>query len=148
MLHRKQLVKMGILSGAVFGWIAWLGFFSGSAAETYEIRPEITLGPYQTETMRMMDSYKRLSDQYLSLVQSNLSSMAIDTRQLVEKLDSMDCKLDTLTRQITRIEKHLGLPAVNSSNPIKPTSAEPARDLPRRRSEAQRQPSQTPQGRP
>ncbi|MBN1817829.1 MAG: hypothetical protein JW828_10745 [Sedimentisphaerales bacterium] len=137
MLNRKQLIKIGILGGAAFGWIAWLGFFSGSVAETYEIHPEITLGPYQTETMRMIDAYERLSDQYRDMVQGNLSRMAADTHQLVEKLESMDHKLDALSRQMTRLERHLGLPATANPGPAKPISAKPAGNLPPRRTEAQ-----------
>ena len=61
---------------------------------------EVAVPPYKSDTVRMVEAYERLSDQYLGLVQHSLASMDANDRLLLQKLEAMDRKLDELTKKV------------------------------------------------
>lgn len=58
----------------------------------------------KSDTVRMIEAYERLSSQYLTLVQQNLSQMAAADRDILSKLDAIEKKLDDLAVRLARLE--------------------------------------------
>ena len=73
------------------GWFAFCG-----AAETKTKEYEIAVEPYKSDTVRLIEAYERLSEQYLTLVQQNLAMMAAADRQILDRLDKIEAKIDAL----------------------------------------------------
>jgi hypothetical protein len=99
----------------------------GAEEKTYEIHPEIALGPYQTDTMHVMGAYERLMERYMNLVEVNLQEMSRGNQQTVKKLESIEKKLDALGMRMGRIEKALRIEPVKTSrtkSPAKPEAPE------------------------
>jgi len=77
--------------------------------KTYEIRPEVSMGAYRSDAVRVMDAYERLMDRYMFLVEGNLNNLGTDMSGVIKKLNSIEKKIDVLGTRITRIEKALNI---------------------------------------
>ena len=93
----------------------------GAEDKTYEIHPEIAVGPYQSETIRIMNAYERLMDRYMNMVEVNLKDMSRGNQATVKKLESIEAKLDAMSIRMGRIEKALGIESPKVT-PAKPTT--------------------------
>ena len=93
----------------------------GAEDKTYEIHPEIAVGPYQSETIRIMNAYERLMDRYMNMVEVNLQDMSRGSQTTVKKLESIEAKLDAMSIRMGRIEKALGIESPKVT-PTKPTT--------------------------
>ena len=76
---------------------------------TYEVRPEITLPEYKTDTTRFIESYERILQRLITTNQQGQLNISEDISEVSKKLDSMDKKLDKITKRIKRIEKALNI---------------------------------------
>ncbi|MEJ5260861.1 MAG: hypothetical protein WHS88_11805 [Anaerohalosphaeraceae bacterium] len=84
----------------LFGTIGLLSF---AAVSERSREYEISVPPYKSDLVRMIEAYERLSDQYLALVQQHLLKMDADNQALLKKLDALEKKLDELNRKIERL---------------------------------------------
>jgi hypothetical protein len=89
--------------------VVWFSTSSQGVPKTYEIEPQITIPEYRTDAARAIDAYERLMERFMNLTERNLFRAAADTRDVVQKLDSIDHKLTGLCARIARIEKALGI---------------------------------------
>ncbi len=85
----------------VAAWYAWAG---PRRADTYEIHPNVSAPFGYTPTV---DNY-RLVDLVEELISQN-DDTADQLASIGEKLDSVDAKLNGLTRRMARIERALGI---------------------------------------
>ena len=86
--------------------------FSGSlqgSQNTYELRPNLSIPEYKSDTVRVVDAYERLMDRYMDLTGSHLSTVGMDLRHVVTRLDSIDHRLMELDKRLARIEQALGV---------------------------------------
>ncbi len=107
MITRTHIAKLTVIGIVMVIVIAWTASFSDAQNTAYELRPEVAIAPYQSETTRVMDAYERLMNQYMSLVRSNMTALAEDTKDSRRKLDDIVRKLDTISVRIARIERTL-----------------------------------------
>lgn len=114
--YSKALIMIGCVLAI------WLGSWTDAANKTYELHPDIGMTSPQTNTVMVLDAYERLMDNYMSLVQSNLSAMTGDMTQATKQLGSIERKLDNLAVRMAQIERSLNLPPGpvpgNSSNSL------------------------------
>ena len=89
--------------------LVWLSTSIQGGEKTYEVRPQITLPEYRTDTARAIDAYERLMDRYMGLTERNLTGIGTGLKGVVKKLDSIDAKLTELSTRMARIEKALGI---------------------------------------
>ena len=89
--------------------LVWLSTSIQGGERTYEVRPQITLPEYRTDTARAIDAYERLMDRYMGLTERNLTRIGTGLKGVVKKLDSIDAKLTELSTRMARIEKALGI---------------------------------------
>ena len=75
----------------------------------YEIQPNLSIPEYKTDTVRVIEAYKRLMDRYMDLTGSHLSTVGIDLRNVVTQLDSIDGRLMEIDSRLARIEQKLGV---------------------------------------
>jgi len=92
----KPLLLFAVLLGT-------LGLFSFAAVSEKSREYEISVPPYKSDMVRMIEAYERLSDQYLALVQQHLLKMDADNQAVLKKLESLEKKLDELNRKIDRL---------------------------------------------
>ena len=93
-----SVVNVAILTAVFAGIIA-----TGRAADRsrdYIVAVE----PHKSDTVRMIEAYERLSSQYLTLVQQNLTQMAAADRDILNKLTGIEQKLDVLSKRLERLE--------------------------------------------
>lgn len=110
--HKWALLVILVAAGGL--WIAVSG-----AAERSNRQYEVEVGPYKSDMVRMIEAYERLSSQYLTLVQQNLSHMAAADREILDKLTAIDKKLDDLSSRLARLETPLAVtvPAEGKKEP-------------------------------
>jgi len=89
--------------------LVWLSTSIQGGERTYEVRPQITLPEYRTDTARAIAAYERLMDRYMGLTERNLAGIGTGLKGVVKKLDSIDAKLTELSTRMARIEKALGI---------------------------------------
>jgi len=89
--------------------LVWLSTSIQGGEKTYEVRPQITLPEYRTDTARAIDAYERLMDRYMGLTERNLTGIGTGLKGVVKKLDSIDAKLAELSTRMARIEKALAI---------------------------------------
>ncbi len=121
MKAKKNLLGIGLFVLCVVILAGGAMTLFGAEDKTYEIHPEIALGPYQTETMHVMSAYERLMDRYMNMVEVNLQEMSRGNQQTVKKLVSIGAKLDALSMRMGRIEKALGIEPAKTT-PVRPTT--------------------------
>jgi len=90
--------QMLILAAAVLISV-WMA--SSFAANSYDV----IVGPQKSDMQRMIEAYERLSTQYLVVVQDNLALMANQDRLILEKLTTLEKKLDILTQKLEASQK-------------------------------------------
>lgn len=78
---------------------------------------EISVDAQKSDTVRMIEAYERLSDQYLKLVQQNLVQMSAADRDILAKLNTIDKKLDDLSARLANLEKDK-----KPADPVVPTT--------------------------
>jgi len=76
---------------------------------TYELQPNLSIPEYKTDTVRAIEAYERLMDRYMDLTGSHLTTVGMDLRNVVTRLDSIDGRLMELSTRLTRIEQALGV---------------------------------------
>lgn len=92
--------KPYLILAVLFGTIGLLSF---AAVSEKSREYEITVPPYKSDLVRMIEAYERLSDQYLALVQQHLLKMDSDNQAILNKLEALEKKLDDLNRKIDRL---------------------------------------------
>jgi hypothetical protein len=75
----------------------------------YEVEPPISVPEYRSDAARAIDAYERLMDQYMYLIEGNLTQLGSDVQRTFTKLDSIDGKLAGLSARMARIEQALGI---------------------------------------
>jgi hypothetical protein len=112
-LFTVMIVGMGIV---IFGWLA-----PGNAQQVSTSREyEVVVPEAKSDTQRVIDAYERLSDQFLSLVQSQLVQMATNNRDLASQLDRMEKKLDELSAKVDAMQKPAAPVETKAVNPAVP----------------------------
>jgi len=96
-LFTVMLIGLGMV---LFGWLS-----SGNAGQTSAREYEVVVPAAKSDTQRIIEAYERLSDQYLSLVQNQLTLMAANNRDVLTRLERMEKKLDDLSAKIDAIQK-------------------------------------------
>jgi hypothetical protein len=110
---RKLLI---ILAGAVICLIAArLAVSVTDRGRTYEVEPWITTPEYRTDAGRAIDAYERLMERYMDLAETHL----VDSQQVSQRLDSIDTKLDDISKRLARIEKAIGIDPNTNPSPSK-----------------------------
>ena len=104
--------------------VVWLSTSIQGGEKTYEVRPQITLPEYRTDTARAIDAYERLMDRYMGLTERNLTGIGTGLKGVVKKLDSIDAKLTVLSARMARIERVLGI-----EQPKRPAKGHPSREV-------------------
>ena len=126
MKAKKNLFGIGLFVLCVVMLAGGAMSLFGEEGKTYEIHPEIAVGPYQSETIRIMNAYERLMDRYMNLVEVNLQEMSRGNQVTVKKLESIEVKLDALGMRMGRIEKALGIEPAKTT-PVQPTTRTPSK---------------------
>ena len=75
----------------------------------FEIRPEITLPEYRTDTARAIDAYERVMDRFINLTEKNLTGINTDVKGIAKNLVLIDYRLTELSTRMAGIEKALGI---------------------------------------
>lgn len=89
--------------------VVWFSTSIYAREEIYEIRPQIAIPEYKTDTARIIDAYERLMDRYMGLTEGNLIRIGTDVQSIIKKLNSINGKLTKLSARMTAIEKVLGI---------------------------------------
>lgn len=63
-----------------------------------------SVGEQKTDMARMVEAYEKLSSQYLSMVQQNLTMMSADDQQILNKLSDLEKKIDELREKVDIIQ--------------------------------------------
>jgi TolA-binding protein len=102
--HKTALITVIIigLGTVLFGWMASANAEKVSTSREYEV----VVGEAKSDTQRVIEAYERLSDQFLSLVQSQLVQMATNNRENAARLERMEKKLDDLSAKIDAMQKN------------------------------------------
>jgi hypothetical protein len=100
---------------------------SEGGEKTYELRPEVVLPEYRTDTARAIDAYERLMERYMDLTEMNMVRIGMDVQTFGRKLDSIDSKLVELLTRISRIERALGIEEPRKPVDENPDAKEPGR---------------------
>jgi hypothetical protein len=109
--ENKNLLAVGAVLIACLIVVLMSGSIQGSRKH-YDVKPEITLPPYQNDTTRIIDAYERMMDRFIDLTESNLTGIDTDVKDIAKKLVLIDCKLTELSTRMARIEKALGIEPV------------------------------------
>jgi hypothetical protein len=88
--------------------VIWSSNSIQGGQKTYELRPQVTIPEYRTDTARAIDAYERLMNRYMGLTERNLIRIETNLGSIVKKLDSIDYKLTELSARMAKIEKALG----------------------------------------
>lgn len=122
MKKHKTAIFTVIITGLGIILFGWLG--SGNAERVSTSREyEVVVPEAKSDTQRVIDAYERLSDQFLSLVQSQLVQMATNNRDIATRLERMEKKLDELSVKIDAMQK-------NAAPPLMFKPAAPAESVP------------------
>ncbi len=104
----KNLLAVGaILTACLI--VVWLAGPIQGRKKSYDVKPEIALPEYQTDTTRAIDAYERVMDRFIDLTERNLTGINTDVKDIAKKLVLIDCKLTELSTRMARIEKALGI---------------------------------------
>lgn len=107
--------------------IGWVGMFwaTPSSAKEVSTEYEISVPAMKSDTQRMVEAYERLSDQYLALVQNQLTGMAASDREILTRLDRIERKLDELSAKFDALQKPAPAPVPAAPAPTATTPARP-----------------------
>ncbi len=107
----KNLLTVGAILVACL-IVVWLAGPIQGRKKSYEVKPEITLPEYRTDTARAIDAYERMMDRFINLTERNLTGINTDVKDIAKRLVLIDCKLTELSARMERIEKALGIEQV------------------------------------
>ena len=100
----------------IFSTIFLFAFSSiHGSSRTYDVKPQINIPEYSSDSNRVIDAYERLMERYMDLVEKSITDISKDYENTNNKLDSIDEKLTNLSTRIQKIENALGI-----EQPIKP----------------------------
>jgi hypothetical protein len=101
---------LAFLAVLLCGVIAiWLSESIQGSQKTYEVRPNLSVPEYKTDTVRVMEAYERLMDRYMDLTGSHIATVGMDLRNVVTRLDSIDGRLTELSARLAKIERALNI---------------------------------------
>ena len=122
MKSKKNLLVIGTVVVICFV-VAQLAASIPERGRAYEVEPVITTPEYKTDAGRAIDAYERMMERYMNLAETHL----IDCQAVTQKLDSLDAKIDDISKRLARIEKAMGIePNINSPAIVQPTGANDA----------------------
>lgn len=130
--HKKAFITVVIVGLGIifFGWFASVNAERANTSKEYEV----IVGEAKSDTQRIIEAYERLSDQYLSLVQSQFTLIATNNRDMTARLERMERKIDELSAKIDAMQKNAlpPKPAVAPIAPVQPMPqvAPPAQNTP------------------
>ena len=107
----RQQKNLMIITAAVFAGVVLVWSFTSTqgSQKTYEVKPQITMPGYRTDSIRALDAYERLMERYMDLVEKNLKDIDTDIKKTSLQIDSINMKLTELCERTARIEKALGI---------------------------------------
>lgn len=130
----KKLLAVSVLM-IVCIIVIWFSASIQGSEKIYEVRPEIALPEYRTDTARAIDAYERIMNRFIGLTEKNLTGISTDVKDIAEELISIDYKLTELSIRMARIENALNIKP--SKKAVKKTSeAEPLNYTPKPKSES------------
>jgi hypothetical protein len=81
-----------------------------SRDKTYEVvETQVATPEYRTDAARAIDAYERLMERYMDLAEGQLLRGGADCQSVMDKLVSLDSRLNELSARLARIEKALGI---------------------------------------
>ncbi len=86
----------------------------------YQIKPEVEIPEYKTDNTRMIETYVRLMDRYMDLVEKNLGAIDLNIKNTAKSLERIDKNLNDLSIRIARIEKAMGIEEPQSPITVPP----------------------------
>lgn len=108
MRTNKHLLSITII--VIFSTIFLFAFTSiHGSSRTYDVKPQINIPEYNSDSSRVIDAYERLMERYMDLVEESISDINKDYENTDNKLDSIDKKLTSLSSRMQRIENALGI---------------------------------------
>lgn len=117
--RNKNLLVIGIVLIVCFVVVGLSRSIQGRDRD-YEIKPEIRLPEYRTDTGRAIDAYERVMDRFMNLTEENLTSVDTEVKDISKKLVLIDFKLTDISMRMSRIEKALGIE--QSGKPVEQSS--------------------------
>jgi Na+/phosphate symporter len=124
----KNLLAAGIILIVCFMVIAFCGTIRGSE-DKLKIEPEITLPEHQSDISRVIDSYERMMDRLMNLMEKNFTGINTDVKDIAVKLTLIDNKLTELSARIARIENALNIKQPTESVGKTPEVKKDANDI-------------------
>jgi len=121
MITNKNLLAVGAVVVCCIT-VVWFSTSIQGGPKTYELRPQISIPEYRTDTVRAIDAYERLMERYMDLTERNSTIIGTDIKDIMEKLDSINDKLTELSARIARIEKTFG---IEQPKPLAKKKAQP-----------------------
>ena len=107
MRTNKHFLSVTII---IFSTIFLFAFTSiHGSSRTYDVKPQINIPEYSSDSNRVIDAYERLMERYMDLVEKSITDIGKDYENTNNKLDSIDEKLTNLSTRIQRIENALGI---------------------------------------
>ena len=134
MITNKNLLAVGAVVVCCIT-VVWFSTSIQGGSKTYELRPQISVPEYRTDTVRAIDAYERLMERYMDLTERNSMRIGTDLKEVMKKLDSINDKLTELSARIARIEKTFGIeqpkpPVKKKPRPKAPDKKAPKESLP------------------
>ena len=108
-----------ILAGALICLIVVGLTVSVAEDKKYDFDAWITTPEYKTDAGRAIDAYERLTERYMDLAETHL----VDSQTLMQRLDSIDSKIDGISERLARIEKAMGIDPNGNPSPSKSPKA-------------------------
>ena len=102
--RHKRLLFCGIVVLLLAAWMVAANYSSDRGDRDREEYTYV-VGPQKSDMQRMIEAYEKLSAQYLTVVQQNLTLMAAQDQQILSKLQTMEKKIDALTEQVNQLKK-------------------------------------------
>ncbi len=109
MKAKKRILRIGLVAVLAVAAIFLLTGQTTTAGEkTYKINAgQHSVRGYTSDVDRVMESYEKLMNRYMDMVDSNMRGISYDTKKILGNLSSIDKKINTLDERIARIEKAL-----------------------------------------
>ena len=106
---KKRILRMGLIAVLAVAVVFLLASQTTNASEkTYKINAgQHSVRGYTSDVDRVMESYEKLMNRYMDMVDSNMRGISYDTKKILGNLSSIDKKINTLDERIARIEKAL-----------------------------------------
>ena len=109
MKAKKRILRIGLVAVLAVAAIFLLASRTTNAGEkTYKINAgQHSVRGYTSDVDRVMESYEKLMNRYMDMVDSNMKGISYDTKKILGNLGSIDKRINTLDERIARIEKAL-----------------------------------------